>query len=218
MEIVTERLLHAERKQKDKPSPEFKEEKAMAFKRHVNKKGPQCQYCRRYGHIQKNCFDRIKEEKAKQGAPETGKGKKPKANKAVGLITRHVLGVQANTHNCSGATCHICNSKELFEEFRPLSRSESITLGDGRTLEATGTGAVEVKLKLPSGESKIGRLSDVLYVPSLAYNLLSVAKATEAGKTVKFTETRGDFFDDQGEVVAAVSKAGSLYYLSTVSH
>jgi len=64
-----------------------------------------------------------------------------------------------------GATCHICNSKELFEEFRPLSRSESIiTLGDGRTLEATGTCAVEVKLKLPGGESKIGRLNDVLYV------------------------------------------------------
>ena len=31
---------------------------------------------------------------------------------------------------------------------------------------------------------------------------------------MKFTETRGDFFDDQGEVVAAVSKAGSLYYLN----
>jgi len=57
-------------------------------------------------------------------------------------------------------------------------------------------------------------LIDVLYVPSLAYNLLSVARATEAGKTVKFTETQSDFFDDQGEVAAAVSKAGSLYYLN----
>jgi len=71
-----------------------------------------------------------------------------------------------------------------------------------------------MKLKLPGRESKIGRLSDVLYIPSLAYYLLSVAKATEAGKTVKFTETCGDFFNDQGEVVAAASKPGSLYYLN----
>lgn len=36
---------------------------------------------------------------------------------------------------------------------------------------------MEVNLKLPDGESQIGCLSDVFYVPSLAYNLLSVAKS-----------------------------------------
>ena len=76
-----------------------------------------------------------------------------------------------------------------------------------------GTGAVEVKLKLPGGESKIGRLGEVLYVPTLAYNLLSVAKATEAGKMVKFGETQGEIIDEEGEVVAMASKTGSLYYL-----
>ena len=64
------------------------------------------------------------------------------------------------------------------------------------------------------GESNIGRLSDVLYVPILAYNLLSVAKATEAGKTVTFGETQGKVINSQGEVVAVVSKPGSLYYLN----
>ena len=76
-----------------------------------------------------------------------------------------------------------------------------------------GTGVVEVKLKLPGGESKFGRLGEVLYVPTLAYNLLSVAKATEAGKMVKFGETQGEIIDEEGEVVAMASKTGSLYYL-----
>lgn len=90
----------------------------------------------------------------------------------------HALGVREPTQNWivdSGATCHICNSKELFEDLHPLSRPQKVTLGDGHTLEVIGTGAVEVKLKLPGEESKIGRLNEVLYVPTLAYNLLSVA-------------------------------------------
>ena len=214
MEVVTERLLHFERKQKEASSSDSGE-KAMFTKRQFKGKGPQCHYCKKYGHIQKNCIDRIKAE-SKQGGPEITRGKKPKANK-VGLLTCHVLGVRTADHDWiidSGATCHICNSKELFEEFHPLSKPQKVTLGDGRTLEAIGTGAVEVKLKLPSERSKIGRLSEVLYVPTLAYNLLSVAKATEAGKMITFGETEGEIVDDQGETVAIASKAGSLYYLN----
>ena len=63
----------------------------------------------------------------------------------------HALGVREPTQNWivdSGATCHICNSKELFEDLHPLSRPQKVTLSDGHTLEAIGTGAVEVKLKL----------------------------------------------------------------------
>ena len=217
MEVVTERLLHAERKQKERTSPDSSGEKAMMAKRQFRGRGPQCHYCKKYGHIQKNCTKRIKaeEEKAKQGGSETVGDKSPKGKK-VGLITRHVLGVREPAHDWivdSGATCHICNSKELFEDFNPLSEPQKVALGDGRTLEAIGTGAVEVKLELPGGESKIGRLNKVLYVPTLAYNLLSVAKATEAGKTVTFGETQGEVIDGEGEVVAAMSKAGNLYYL-----
>ena len=49
-----------------------------------------------------------------------------------------------------------------------------------------------MRLKLPGEESKVGRLNEVLYVPTLAYNLLSVAKATEAGKVITFGETQGE--------------------------
>ena len=98
---------------------------------------------------------------------------KSRGNK-VGLVACHVLGARE-----TGATCHICNSKEFFDEFSPLSQPQKVTLGDGRTLEAIGTGAVEVRLKLPGAELRIGRLSEVLYVPTLGYNLLSVAKAKE---------------------------------------
>ena len=117
----------------------------------------------------------------------------------------------------SGATCHICNSKELYEDFHPLQKPQQVTLGDDHTLAAIGTGVVAVKLKLPGGKTKIGRLSDVLYVPELAYNLLSVPKVTEVGKEVTFDELQGHITDDQGEVVAVASNTGSLYYLNCES-
>ena len=130
----------------------------------------------------------------------------------------HALRVREPTRNWivdSGATCHICNSKELFEDFHPLSRPQKVTLGDGHTLEVIGTGVMEVKLKLLGEESKVGRLNEVFYVPTLAYNLLSVAKVTEAGKVITFGGMQGEVIDGQGEVVAVTSKVGSLYYLNS---
>ena len=210
MEIVTERLLHAERKQREKTSFD---ETAMTASRQFKDRGPRC---RKFGHIQINCTERIKsEDKSKQGAQaETLKGKK---KEKVGLLTRHVLGVREPAQNWildSGATCHICNSKELFADFQVLSKPQTVTLGDEHSLEAVGMGRVEVRLKLPHGESRIGQLSDVLYVLSLAFNLLSVSKITEAGKSVKFSKTEGAIFDDEGEKVAVASKVGNLYYLN----
>ena len=62
METVTERILHAERKQSDK---DVGDEKVYFNKHQFRGKGPRCHYCKRLGHIQKNCFDRAKAEKDK---------------------------------------------------------------------------------------------------------------------------------------------------------
>ena len=57
-----------------------------------------------------------------------------------------------------------------------------VTLGDGHTLKAIGSGVVSLKMKLPNSTSSRCNVQDVLYVPALSYNLLSVAKAAESGK------------------------------------
>ncbi len=41
---------------------------------------------------------------------------------------------------------------------------------------------------LPNGISKPITLHDILYVPKLTYNLLSVSKASRNGKILKFTK------------------------------
>ena len=80
MEVVTEQLLHAERKQKEKASVDCSGEKAMALK--FKGRGPRCHYSKKMGHIQKNCWERIK---AKRKAEQDG----PVKRDAVGLVTSH---------------------------------------------------------------------------------------------------------------------------------
>ena len=67
MEVVTEKLLHAERKQTEKSSPDSSGDKAMMTRRQFRGRGPQCYYCRQYGHVQKNCT------KQPEGFVEEGK-------------------------------------------------------------------------------------------------------------------------------------------------
>ena len=62
MEVVTEKLLHAERKQTEKSSPDSSGDKAMMTRRQFRGRGPQCYYCKQYGHVQNNCTERTKAE------------------------------------------------------------------------------------------------------------------------------------------------------------
>ena len=87
----------------------------------------------------------------------------------------------------SGATCHMCNDREQFIDFKDMSNTQEATLGDGHTLDGTGIGTVKIEALLPDGNTRNCRLENVLYVPKLSYNLLSVSKATEAGTTTKFS-------------------------------
>ena len=72
MEIVTERILHAERKQKEKLNCDTSGEKAMTTRQQFSRRGPKCHQC---GHFRKNCSslpaeadDKRKHRDAKQRA------------------------------------------------------------------------------------------------------------------------------------------------------
>ena len=225
MEVVTERLIHEERKLKERESAGGSREEAMYTK---SRKGPKCHHCGRYGHIKRNCDQRAQE---KRWEP-THKDVSPrqKANKArlrressssdsesVGLMVRQVLSASTNRTNSwivdSGATCHMCNDHEMFSDFCPLRQPLEVALGDGHLLEAIGRGVVSMKTKLPDGKVKKCKLHDVLCVPALSYNLLSVSKVTEAGKVTNFTDAGCQIVDSCQKVVAVAVRVGSLYYL-----
>ena len=70
---------------------------------------------------------------------------------------------------------------------------------------ATGRGTVRLQVKLLSLQKKILNLYDTLMAPGLTYNLLSVPKTAENGKTTVFNETHCEIQEDNGNVVAYIA-------------
>ena len=56
-------------------------------------------------------------------------------------------------------------------------------------------------------------MRDVLYVPKLSYNLLSVTKTSESGKIIKFDDTSCQILNKRDRLIAVATKMGNLYYL-----
>ena len=62
-------------------------------------------------------------------------------------------------------------------------------------------------------DKRSAKLHDVLYVPKLTHNLLSVSKAWDAGK-VRFGEASCQILDENKKFIAVATRAGDLYYLN----
>ena len=117
MESVIERLLHEERKMNEK-SHAVTDEGAMIMDYH-KRKGPRCHYCNKFGHIQRNCHEREKNQKSE---PPTSNKPKHKVNSVktrdsdseeVGLVAQHTFSAHGTRIMSStkwiidsGATSH----------------------------------------------------------------------------------------------------------------
>ena len=115
----------------------------------------------------------------------------------------------------SGATKHMGNDKKQFDKLTPLEKPEKIKVGDGYYVESTMQGNVKLNLNV-DGKDKTITLRNVLYVPDLSYNLLSVAKATDSGKQVTFDDNGCDIkVKRTGKILLQAVKRRSLYYVNT---
>ena len=184
-----------------------------------------CHYCGKPGHIKCECRKLAADNKKKESKER--KESKHRANHAQqndstsssdedAIFITHALGARSASNNWivdSGMTSHMRNDEGLFREIECLKRPQEVTLGDGHSLQATGQGTVSLHMNLPDGKTRRCKLLDVLYVPKLSYNRLSVSKATEAEKIAKFNETRWQIRNKEKELIALASKVGSLYYL-----
>ena len=82
----------------------------------------------------------------------------------------------------SGATRHICADRGAFSSYSSVDDGEQVFMGDSRPSPVVGKG--KVLLKLTSG--KILSLTDVLHVPEIRWNLISVFLLGKAGVKVCF--------------------------------
>jgi transposase InsO family protein len=88
----------------------------------------------------------------------------------------------------SGATIHMCQSKDLISDF-VSSEGQNVIISDGSKIPINGFGTLKILIKDKNNgcEDKI-ILENVAVVPRLSVNLISVQALASLGVSVKFTE------------------------------
>ena len=81
-----------------------------------------------------------------------------------------------------GASQHMTPNQSFFHHFQNLPKSKTIVLGNNSSYQATGFGIVQIQLS--TGQCLF--IQNVLYISSLAKNLLSIAQITTTGHTILF--------------------------------
>ena len=111
----------------------------------------------------------------------------------------------------SGASQHMMPHKHYFHSYHPLSTYIQILLGDNSIVDAVGYGSLKLLIKLLSGNA-VAEANNVLHVPDLKVNLLSLSTVTDNGLTVGM---KGNIVKIWlgSNLVACGYKLHSLFYL-----
>src|SRR3989337_3342068 len=158
-----------------------------------------CHFCGKGGHKQKDCFG----------------FKRWLNNKGTDVITfvEESLYVNCATNTWwidSGATIHISNSLQGFRMRRTLKRGE-ITIRVANGVEADAEALGDFTLTLHTSFKLL--LHDVLYVPSMKRNLVSVSCLDDDGYVCHFGNKQCIIMYD-GNNVGLVFRQDKLYVIS----
>ena len=158
-----------------------------------------CQYCGREGHIAKICW-------------WVSKGQRESPPQALAALTLDNGVHDADWVADSGASNHMTGNKHLLKNISSYLGSDSITIGNGAFLpiDGIGTSFLKQKYNLP--------LSNVLSVPNLKQNLLSISQLTdEYPVNCEFSNISVCVKDrETGQVLLKGPRRRNLYTLSGI--
>ena len=107
----------------------------------------------------------------------------------------------------SGTTNHITNYKDWIQNFETCE-GQIIIISDNSNLRGTGKGYVNVNLP---NDSQIRTISNVLYVPKLSTNLLSVSSLVQKRHTIIFDDAKCNIYlKNNCKIVATPCVTASL--------
>ncbi|CAJ2664799.1 unnamed protein product [Trifolium pratense] len=146
-----------------------------------------CNKCNQPGHIAKFCKNEVQPKVEAQVADQNEEEEY--------LFAATCLSTDKNKKNWlvdSGCTHHMAHDEELFKKLDKTIVSK-VTIGNGQSVDVKGKGVVAVETL--SGTKYI---SDVLFVPELNQNLLSVGQMLEKHYTLHFNDMKCTIFDPVG--------------------
>jgi len=121
----------------------------------------------------------------------------------------------------SGATSHMFCDRGYFTKYRQSAPGETISVGDAHHVPVVGRGSVVFHSKLPQNGYRTITLHNVLHVPVLAANLVSLGTIQQTGLGVRsydqglvITENT----DSKEELFRASFRDSTLYHIDTLTH
>ncbi|KAK7580680.1 hypothetical protein V9T40_001309 [Parthenolecanium corni] len=180
-----------------------------------------CTYCGREGHRENRCFKKRNENKSAGdkkpiseanltsggGAPRTvaflAENCQDRVTKGKNIISVEVVFVAD-----SGCTKFMVNDLSSFSACRQLEPAVPITLADSSSTSATHIGTVDLITNL----GRRIKFTDVLFVPELRRNLLSVRRITLQDYNVVFKKDSVEISTD-GDKLASGYVNNELYYV-----
>ena len=230
LEVVTEKLLNEERKMKEKQEnisrgSVFNSGHDALLVNSQNKSN-NCFYCGKAGHKIRFCEQKRLDEEEKKNKeskrPEVAnfsfvqnprkRYDSDSSNECIALVSEVRHGSRWVMD--SAATNHMCSDRSQMQNLQRLEKVEHVKVGNGDYIEAKFEGSVKLKVK-HGKKVRTFKLSNVLFVPDMEYNLLSIPKASQAEKIVKFDKFGCEIIDpSSGEVLGSATKVGNLYYVN----
>ena len=132
-----------------------------------------CHYCKKPGHIKKNCFSW----KRKQAAEGTDQGSTDVVQEEQQMQVMNIVEGEMGESWIvdSGCSFHICSHKDWFDTFEPSQGS--VTLGNNQMCSIRGIGDIKLRLR----DQSIIKLTQVRFIPQIKRNLVSLGVLQSKG-------------------------------------
>ena len=232
LEFVKSRILQEEQRMNMRSKASFVKAEAAALlarSRDDESHRTSCVWCSKPGNSPAQCFKLHPELKEKYNSARRRKASNNSAA-LVGRAASQDSSVTDDPSMClftgpstsqsgppsspwildSGSSSHMTFDRSAFTTYAEVD-DVNIVVGTGQQTRVAGSGNVLVTLH-NRGKTSVVTLCDVLHVPSLSFQLLSVSKMAEKGIKVQFANSKC-FMSRGGRRLVTASLQRSLYVL-----
>lgn len=164
-----------------------------------------CYKCKQTGHYRNQCPNNDK-----KSAEKTLEYKRTNAFSAVflnGNFSKHDFYVD------SGASAHLIANEDWLRNVSHGQAIKEIVVANKQTIPVKCSGEVQILTSVNNSVYEIV-VKDVLCVPSLTTNLLSVSQLIAKGNSVKFTDNGCEIYNTARDLVATACLVNGVYKLN----
>ena len=149
----------------------------------------QCTYCKKFNHTEDEC--RVKNQQASRSETMEDENK-------LFYACQNSTNQKDAWLVDSGCTNHMTKHSHIFTEI-DSSIKVPVRMGNGEMVKSEGKGTITIQTKKGAKHIK-----DVLYVPNLDQNLLSVPQMMQNGYSIHFEGDTCDIYDPEGNNIACI--------------